>query len=793
MFECKGGEILKEFDCVVIGQDIYSLTVALFLSRKMRKVLLVQDKSTFSDDFEKISIKVEDNSYSFKYNRDNIVTGLDENGLTYAYLDNLGLEKSIKSEKIFYEMVVDEAGNVRKRMNSLEQFRVYLVRYYPKHRKEIHNFFDDLHRHYKNFLDQYLNMLKNTDYTLSSLMIEWGDYSLLELLNKYFSSDELIKEFSLNDFINGLDLNEINSFSFFANFFSGLEAGFYEISNSIKEVREKLIEKIKLINPDTIVKGTIKKYVVNHKQEIEYLIDDSDQEIHAKYFFVSDNPIDFYSKNFENLEEDLEVIKSYYPNLNAKRKINTLYLVLKTKLVDIGINELLYYFKNNQDQELDLVRMYNYSLATNQDARRKEGLLCLDFSYDEDKKTTPAMVLKELDKRFPKIKKFLVETKLGKAKPYFSMLREEHLRKDLTINELIDIESLEHIQVFENLFLGGDFIRPEARFLGAINQGIVFGDKIEDRLYYGTDDDETFEYFSNDEIMMMIRHNYDYQYFGKKETHVNFHIGKSTYFVRCKAKNIVIHHGKYNGADLSIYTTNDKLTNLLLKKNTFSEVLDSGFLKYRGDVDLLFKAVKAFQLDDFEEYALEEYKTSKFKFLGVKFLFAHIFIYGIAAFLSNYFNNIFLFPAALALSLGISFIKYKFFEKINWFEYLLNAFLLVFAVLSIFVDSFNKLRSDDIFLAVITLTFLVSTFINQPIVFLYHQYDMNIDYRNTKLFKIITNGLTFIWGFIFLSILGGTYITGETYVSVLYSALFLGVFFTYYYPIIYVRTSIKKK
>lgn len=784
---------MKEFDCVVIGQDLYSLTVALFLSRKMRKVLLIQDKSSISDDFEKVTIKSGENTYSFEYNRNNIITGLDETGLTHAYLDNLGLEKSLKSEKIFYEMIVDESGDIKKRMNSLEQFRVYLVRYYPKHRKEIHSFFEDLHRHYKNFLDQYLNMLKNTDYTLSSLMIEWGDYSLGELLNKYFSNEDLVKEFALNDFINGLNLEEVNAYSFFANYFCGLEDGFYELKISIKEIREKIIEKIKLINPNTIVKASIKQYVVNDQKEVIYLIDDKDQEIHAKYFFVSDNPVNFYQKYFENLDDDLETIKLYYPNINTSKKINTLYLVLKTKLVDIGINELIYYFKNDKDDEIKLIRMYNYSLGSNQDARKKEGLLCFDFTYDDSEKITDSLVLKKIDKRFPKIKKFIVESKLGKPKPYQTMLRDESVRKDLTINELIDIEILEHIQVFENLFLGGDFIRPEAKFLGAINQGVVFGDKIEDRLYYGADSDETFEHFSNDEIMMMIRHNYDYQYFGKKETHVNFHIGKSTYFVRCKGKNIVIHHGKYNSADLSIYTTNDKLANLLLKKNTFSEILDSGFLKYRGDIDLLFKAVKAFQLDDYQEYSLEEYKTSKFKFLGVKFLFAHVFIYAIAAFLSNYINNIFLFPAALFLSIGISFLKYKIFEKINWFEYILNSVLLVFATLSIFVDSFNKLRSDDIFLAVISLTFLVSAFINQPIVFLYHQYDMNIDYRNTKLFKIITNGLTFIWGFIFLMILGGTYITGETYVSVLYSALFLGIFLTYYYPIIYVRTSIKKK
>ena len=60
--------------------------------------------------------------------------------------------------------------------------------------------------------------------------------------------------------------------------------------------------------------------------------------------------------------------------------------------------------------------------------------------------------------------------------------------------------------------------------------------------------------------------------------------------------------GKYAHADLSIYTNNDRLSNLLLKKTTFNEVLEEGSLKYRGDKDLLFQAVDAFTLDDYQEY-----------------------------------------------------------------------------------------------------------------------------------------------------------------------------------------------
>jgi hypothetical protein len=371
------------------------------------------------------------------------------------------------------------------------------------------------------------------------------------------------------------------------------------------------------------------------------------------------------------------------------------------------------------------------------------------------------------------------------------MLRDEKIRRIQSINEMIDLETLEHIQLFSNLFVGGKFIRPEAQFFGIINQGFIYADKIEDKLYYG-DNEEDFEYFSNDELMMMIRHNFQPQFLGNKEVHVNFHIGKSDYFVRTKGKNIVIHRGRHNNADLSVYTTNDKLADLLLKKKTFKQVLDAGSLKYRGNIETLFQAVNAFQLDDYHEYEKEEYYFSDLKFLGVKMLFAHLFVYAMAAFLSNYIGNIYIFPAAFVLSVIISVVKYRLYYNINWFEIVMNVSLLTYAILSIFVKKFNVMTNDDIFLGFMVLVLFTSVFVNNPVVYLYHQFDMNIDYRNTKLFKIITNGLTFIWGFLFLLIIGGTYIAGERYVSVFYSFLFLGIFLTYYYPAIYVRTSIKK-
>jgi len=160
--------------------------------------------------------------------------------------------------------------------------------------------------------------------------------------------------------------------------------------------------------------------------------------------------------------------------------------------------------------------------------------------------------------------------------------------------------------------------------------------------------------------------------------------------------------------------------------------------------------------------------------------------------LSNYINGIYIYPIALALTGVITYFKIRTYKEVYWFDIFINCILLVGVVLSIFWTTFNQMRFDDPALAIMALALLISVFSNHPIVFHYTKYDKAIDYRGSTLFKTITNGLTFMWGFIFLAELVGTYITGQRYVSVLYNLYFVGIFLMYFYPVIYVNTNIKK-
>ncbi|MDD4989623.1 MAG: hypothetical protein PHV42_04335 [Candidatus Pacebacteria bacterium] len=734
----------------------------------------------------------ENNKFRFSYDPEAILCGIEKNGLTNQYLKSIGIDKNITGTKAEYDMVSAGETDFRRRDNDFDRLRVYLVRYYPKQRDAIHRFFKDLERHYLNYISQQQNMLLNNNYTLTSLMIEWGDYSLEDLLMKYFSDPEIIKEFMFNQQLNGLDPKDVNSYHFFSQYFLGLKEGFYYINLSTEEIKKLLLEKLRIINPKITQKRRIKEFVYDEAGKITHVVDSTNKKIYAKHFIVSSNPDEFYKKYFPSYEEEIELVNKYYPNLYSTKRINTLYLALNQKPQQNGITELNYFFAGNTDSGSRIVRLFNYGLFDPDSCSGKNGAICVDFVFDDTQAAKEEEILQELYRYFPKLKKTVVGVKEGIPREHLSMVSLDEVRKGLSINEQIEIEASEHLMFFDNLHITGRWVRPEACLFGCFHTGIVLGDKVEESLYYGEDDD-SFYYLTNDEIMMMMRHNYGRKTLGKIEQHINFHIGKSSYFVRTKDKNITIHHGEYPHPDLTIYTTNDKLSNLLLKKTSLDEVLKANGLKYTGSTELLYQIVSAFDLDDYKEEQETRFQPKlAIKNLGIKLLFIYLSVFSLVAFLHNFINLIWLAPFAFGISLALSFLKMRIFRKLSWFEYAWNVIYFVLLLMAIFWPAFNSWKSDDLLLGLMGGMFFIAWLINRPIVYDFHKYDYRIDYSNTALFKVMNNGLTFVWALIFLSILVGTYITGERYVSVLYNLVFVGFFMTYYYPIMYVRANIKK-
>ena len=771
-----------------MGSDVTSLTLALFLARKMRKVLVIDDptprrnKVTLTDP--------ENHSIDFFHERNNDITGLQEDGLLDRYLRVLGLSDVLEGKRCKEDIIIDADGSMRRRKRAVNDFRVYLIRYYPKQRDAIIRFFDDLKRHHENYLEQRLNMLKNTEYTLTSLMIEWGDYSLKSLLLKYFSDEDLIEEFTLFANIRGLRSEEINAYNFFINFFTGLYEGFYLRKTHMGKIIREMKKRLKLLGEDMIVRHKIDKFVVKNNS-LNHLLTKEGVKIHAKYFVINQLPVDFCKKHFPDEEEFIDEMKRFFPPASRKVKTDTLYLITNLEAAQMGIVHDVYHFNTTHENGPDLLRLLNYSNGHEDEIPEGYGAFCLDFAYDSDEKDTEDAVLKKLRTIFPKLNKHIVAVKEGSPTVIRGVLPERSVRKNLSINRLIDIENFEHLILYGNLFFAGDFLRPEAGLFGEISVGVSYGDNIEEKLYYGENDD-TFYYLSNDEIMMMIRHNYVPGLLGKQEYHVNFHIGNSTYFIRAKNKNIMIYRGLYEQPELSVYATNDLLSQLLLKKLTFDEAKASTGFKYMGDKQNLEVFVEMFDLDDYQEPKNDYQPKIDWHNLGVKTLFVHFLIWGTAAFLANFYPLIWILPFALGLSVALILFKRYVFSQTSVYEYIMAGLLAAMMITAVFWTDFNHLKMDDPLLGAMGLVLLISWFLGKPLLYDFHKFDHKKDYASTRLFKIIMNGLTLVWAVIFTGILAFTYVSGERYVSAWYNLIFIGIFLTYYYPVIYVKTNIKK-
>ncbi|PKL01198.1 MAG: hypothetical protein CVV56_02845 [Tenericutes bacterium HGW-Tenericutes-1] len=781
---------MEQYDVLIVGNDIGSLVTALFLARKMRKVVVFSEPEPKS--FKDIIELSDDqgNKYTFKNHLLNTVPGIEKPSLMYRFLNLCGLSNDLQTIVSISDKIVKKDNTMVERLQDFEGLLIYFVRYYPKQRDRIHKFFRDLKRHFDNYVEQQYSMIANTGYTISSLMIEWGDYSLKDLLQKYFTDPALIDEFMYHPSINGLNMNEVSCYNYFINFFTGVYSKEYYLNHSIEDIRKLLLTKLSAINRNIIQNRTIKQIILDSDGTVLKVIADNSNEFHAKHYVIAGKPHDVYQNYFPELDKELLEVLKYYPHIETNKRIQPIYLGLNHKPESIGIDSLNYFFETNENESVKLVRMFNEKLFNKDACSNKNGAIILEVVYDEGTKIDIPKIISQLEDIFPKLAKSIAVSKLGKIRPIYSMLSLPEVRKGLSIDDQIAIETLSRQQIFENLYLIGDWLRPEAGLFGLFQAGIIYGDAIEEKLYYGDDDDEFF-YLSNDEIMMMLRHNYGKKLLGKTEKHINFHIGKSNYFIRTKAKNITVHRGEYFSPDLSIYTTNDKLSSLLLKKTTLEDVLKSGGFKYQGKESDLFDIAEAFNLDDYKEEDTSYQPKSKIYFLGVKFLFFYLMIWSAMAFLSNFIKILWVAPFALILTLLTTYTKYLKYRDISWFEYLMNSLLALIVLTSALWPAFNNALSDDIYLGMMALVFLISWIVNKPIVHDFHQYDFKRDYAQSSLFKVINNGLTLVWSLIFISILVFTYVTGERYISALYNLVFLGFFMTYFYPVLYVRGNIK--
>jgi len=778
---------MENYDVVIIGGGLGSLTTAVYLSRRLRNIALFEP--TKKKKLESYAKKIKDdlgNIYDFKFHHYDL-GGVHKGDLFYEYLRRCGLENKFEYYHNDFVTIVDPDKRLLKRPNNFDDFLIYLVRYYPKFRDQIHNLFDDITRHHNDFVFQKKNQLVNNESTIPSLLIEWGDLSLKQVLDKYFNDKKLQNEFTLVFDANGIPIDKINAYNYFIKWFDTFIDGAHFIKNSYNEIVNVLSREISKQKEKIFLDREISEVIIEG-DKIQYVIDSMGNEIYAKHFVINMRIDEFQQQYFPNDVEISNKFYEMYPSANEKRYINQLYIGLKKPSKDLGILNNQYLFSELEDSEERILSLIDYKAIDNSACDDNLGAVLVEFIDDESpRKEKTNSVLNALVKYFPALIDNINVSRIGVKREYLSGVSTPEFWKNKTINDLFDIADYRSLNPFTNSYFIGAFVKPEAGITGIIQTGVEYGDIIDDLIYHG-EDEETF--ITNDELMNIITHQFIPNSLGKREKNIQFFIGKESFYIRTKAKHLRLFRGVSDISDLIIIATNESLYDLSVSNTTLKEALKDGSFEYVGDDEFLDQTMKAFVLGQ-EINTVTDYIYVPGKY-GMKLMLAMIITWMLFLLSSNYVDFVIVSPVFLAAFLGIVYFKQKKLFKINIFDYFSVIVTFIVFILSIFIKDFNQLHNSFYGNTLLSLYWLTTWLINKPVAFYYIKHDSRSDYTATSLFKTMAGGLTFIWGGIFLIIAGIGFFAGHIYSSLGYYTVILGLYLTYYYPKAYIKGNINK-
>ncbi|MFK5882760.1 MAG: hypothetical protein QM489_00230 [Candidatus Izemoplasma sp.] len=778
---------MEKYDVIIIGGGLGSLTTAVYLSKRLRNIALFeQDKKK---KLQKYTKKIKDSknfTYEFKYyNYD--VGGVHRGDLFNDYLRRCGLETNFEyyhNEKV---TIFNKDKKTFVRTNNFDDFLTYLVRYYPKHRDSLHKFFDDVLVHHKNYIIQKKNRLSSDEYTLTSLLIEWGDLSLKQVLDKYFDNESLQNEFTLMYDSVGIPIDEISSYNYFIKWFDTFIEGSHFIKTSYDEIVKTFSKEISKQKEKIFTNRDIKEFKVENNV-IKSIIDAEGNEIFAKHFVINMRIDDFVDQYMPHRKDIKEKFYSMYPTIGNKRYINQLYLGVDKDPVKLGIKSNRYIFSEAKDDEVRLLNLVNYKAIDSKACADGKGAILVEFLDDESpRKAKLNQVIDTLTKYFPKLIDNINVSRLGTKVEYFSGISSSDFWENKTVNDLFDIDDYRELNPFTNSYFIGKFVKPEAGITGIIQTGVEYGDAIDDLIYHGDDE----EYFiTHDVLMNIISHQFLANTLGKREKNIQFFIGKESYFIRTKAKHQRLFKGVSDISDLIIIVTNDCLYDLSVGNITLQDAIKSGAFEYVGDKEFLDDVAFAF------DFGQKVFKSPKYSYIqgrqGIKYMLGVISVWALFLLASNFVDYLIISPIFL-IGLGVlTYFKYRTLKAINVFDYFSIGVMLAVFIVSIFVSDFNKLHNSFYGEIVISLYWLGTWIINKPVAFDYTKFDYRTDYTTTKLFKTMSGGLTFIWGGLFLIIAGTNVLTGQEYSALGYYLIIFGYYLTYFYPNLYIKGNINK-
>ena len=777
---------MEKYDVVIIGGGLGSLTTATYLSKRLRNIAVFEEGRTKK--LLKYTTRIKDdmnNKYEFRFFHHDL-GGVHEGDLFYEYMKRCGIEEHFSYFDNDYTMIVDHNKRIVRRPNDLKNFKIHLVRRFPKQRDEIHLFFKDISRHYDDYKVQKLARLSNKEFTIPSVLIEWGDLSLKHVLDKYFNDEGLMNEFLLVHDTVGHDINEVNAYNYFIKFFDTFIDGSHFIQTSFNDVVKGFSSEISKTREKIFTNRKIKEFVFKD-DEIYKLIDMEDNEIQAKHYVINMRIDDFVDEYMPNSLETKEKFLKMYRTVEQEKYINQVYLGLNKPADQLGITEKQYIFSKFEEDDVQITSIVNYKMIDDKSCPNGKGAILVEFIDDNSPRNKKLdEVIDQLIKYFPELTDQIVAKKIGVKAPFISGMSSEDYWKNKTINDLFTIDDYSAVKPFSNAYFIGSWLRPEAGITGMIQTGVEYGDIIDDLIYRGDDDDY---FITHDELMVIIYNQFIPGGLGKEEKNVQFFVGKDSYYIRTKDKNHRLYKGVSDLSDVIIIATNECLYDLSVGNTTLEKAINTGTLEYVGDKDFLEEVIEAFDMGiEVEEMSTFSYIPGQW---GMKFAVVIIGILLLSNLLANYHPYLIIGPSTIACLLAVGYYKYRKLGYISIFEYVSGGLYFVLTIVSLFVKELNTFEDSRYTTLFFALYLLITWLINRPVLFGFIKYDYRTDYTRTKLFKKMSGGLTFIWGFIFLtiSLLSFTVIT--SYSSLAYYLVVFGLYLMYYYPDSYIKGNIE--
>lgn len=779
---------MEKYDVVIIGGGLGSLTTATYLSKRLRNVAVFEENK--QKKLLKYATRIKDdlnNKYEFKFYHHDL-GGVHEGDLFYEYMSRCGLENKFEYYDNEYAMVIDHNKRLVKRPNNLKEFKIYLIRKFPKQRDNVHSLFTDIERHYEDFKLQKSARLKNLEYTIPSVLIEWGDLNLDEVLSSYFTDELIIDEFTLVHDAVGHSPEDINAYNYFIKFFDTFIDGSHFIKNSFNQIVKGFSGEISKIKDRIFTGRKIKEFIIEDGKILK-VIDTEGNEIEATHFVINMRVDDFINEYAPLMQKELDEFRSMYRATKEEKYINQLVLGLDKDASELGINEKQYIFSNISSDTVRICSVMNYKLIDPTSCKDGLGALMVEFIDDDSpRKEKERDVIDQLCKYFPGIVDHISVSKLGVKQLLISGVSEKDYWANKTINDKFSIDDYTAVNPLSNGYFIGAWVRPEAGVSGIIQTGVEYGDMIDDLIYRGDDEDYFIEH---DELIAIIADQFIPGALGNEEKNVQFFIGKVSYYIRTKGKLLQVYRGVSEISDIIIIATNEVLYDLSVGNSTLEKAIESGSFEFVGEKEFLDDVIEAFDMGiEAPKVTAYNYIPGRWGLLSIVAMFSVLLISNL---LGNYHPYTIIAPFTIIAIAGIGYFKYTKIKYISLFEYVTVGLYLALFIVSLFVNDLNTMEDSKYTTLFFAVYLLFSWLINRPIIYGYIKYDYRTDFTRTKLFNKMSGGLTFIWGFIFLTISLISFATDETtYSSLAYYLIVLGLYFMYYYPNTYIKGNIIK-